>query len=107
MQLTTNSCSSTTSDKPPIESLKLTSLFRSLANVFGKDTGRMSTIMRTLRNLRRVGLRDAAHQMQNIGDTKAGKLIGTDMLGNKYFENLEEELPRTQQTAGVQGELWC
>ncbi|KAI4663673.1 uncharacterized protein J4E88_006589 [Alternaria novae-zelandiae] len=33
----------------------------------------MSTLMRTLRNLRRVGLKDK--------------------YGNKYFENLEEELP--------------
>ncbi|KAH7321717.1 putative NADH-ubiquinone oxidoreductase subunit B17.2 [Rhexocercosporidium sp. MPI-PUGE-AT-0058] len=53
----------------------------------------MSTVFRTLRNLRRVGLRDAAHQMQHIGDTKAGTLIATDRYGNKYFENLEEELP--------------
>lgn len=28
------------------------------------------------------------------GDTKAGTLIGQDKYGNKYFENLEEELPR-------------
>lgn len=28
------------------------------------------------------------------GDTKAGALIGTDKYGNKYFENLGEELPR-------------
>ena len=27
------------------------------------------------------------------GDTKAGTLIGTDSWGNKYYENLEEELP--------------
>ncbi|KAH7393388.1 NADH-ubiquinone oxidoreductase subunit B17.2 [Cadophora sp. MPI-SDFR-AT-0126] len=53
----------------------------------------MSTVLRTLRNLRRVGLRDAAHQMQHIGDTKAGTLIATDRFGNKYFENLDEELP--------------
>ncbi|EKD13489.1 NADH-ubiquinone oxidoreductase subunit B17.2 [Drepanopeziza brunnea f. sp. 'multigermtubi' MB_m1] len=62
----------------------------------------MSTILRTLRNLRRVGLRDAAHQMQNwlglelmrnAGDTKAGTLIAKDRYGNKYYENLEEELP--------------
>ncbi|KAK0099915.1 NADH dehydrogenase 1 alpha subcomplex subunit 12 ndufa12/DAP13 [Cadophora gregata] len=53
----------------------------------------MSTVLRTLRNLRRVGLRDAAHQMQHIGDTKAGTLIATDRYGNKYFENLDEELP--------------
>ncbi|KAJ5033530.1 uncharacterized protein L3040_008644 [Drepanopeziza brunnea f. sp. 'multigermtubi'] len=53
----------------------------------------MSTILRTLRNLRRVGLRDAAHQMQHSGDTKAGTLIAKDRYGNKYYENLEEELP--------------
>ncbi|EOD50723.1 NADH:ubiquinone oxidoreductase 17.2kDa subunit [Neofusicoccum parvum] len=53
----------------------------------------MSYITRTLRNLRRVGVKDAWHQMQYIGDTKAGTLIGTDRYGNKYFENLEEELP--------------
>jgi len=27
------------------------------------------------------------------GDTKAGTLIAKDKFGNKYFENLEEELP--------------
>ncbi|PLN82059.1 NADH-ubiquinone oxidoreductase subunit B17.2 [Aspergillus taichungensis] len=53
----------------------------------------MSTILRTLRNLRRIGFKEYGHQMQNIGDTKAGTLIGTDRFGNKYFENLEEELP--------------
>jgi hypothetical protein len=30
--------------------------------------------------------------MQNIGDTKAGLLIGTDRYGNKFYEN-NEELP--------------
>ncbi|TVY44474.1 NADH dehydrogenase [ubiquinone] 1 alpha subcomplex subunit [Lachnellula occidentalis] len=68
----------------------------------------MSTITRTLRNLRRVGIKDYLHQMQvgtdiflraglelinGAGDTKAGTLIATDRYGNKYFENLEEELP--------------
>ncbi|KAI9729968.1 MAG: hypothetical protein M1834_006166 [Cirrosporium novae-zelandiae] len=53
----------------------------------------MSTISRTLRNLRRIGLKQFGHQMQYMGDTKAGTLIGTDRYGNKYFENLEEELP--------------
>jgi hypothetical protein len=28
------------------------------------------------------------------GDTKAGTLIGKDRFGNKFYENLEEELPR-------------
>ncbi|KAF2219715.1 NADH ubiquinone oxidoreductase subunit NDUFA12-domain-containing protein [Elsinoe ampelina] len=53
----------------------------------------MSTIMRTLRNLRKVGLKDFGHQMQYIGDTKAGTLVGTDLYGNKYYENLADELP--------------
>jgi len=53
----------------------------------------MSTIMRTLRNLRRIGFKEYGHQMQYLGDTKAGTLMGTDRWGNKYFENLEEELP--------------
>ena len=53
----------------------------------------MSTILRTLRNLRRIGIRDYLHQMQYIGDTKAGTYIATDRYGNKYYENLEEELP--------------
>ncbi|KAL4991164.1 NADH ubiquinone oxidoreductase subunit NDUFA12-domain-containing protein [Aspergillus falconensis] len=53
----------------------------------------MSTILRTLRNLRRIGFKEYGHQMQYIGDTKAGSLIGTDRYGNKYYENMEEELP--------------
>jgi NADH:ubiquinone oxidoreductase subunit len=36
---------------------------------------------------------DYGHQMQYIGDTKAGTLIGIDRYGNKFFENLAEELP--------------
>ena len=28
-----------------------------------------------------------------VGDTKAGTLIATDRYGNKYYENLEDELP--------------
>jgi NADH:ubiquinone oxidoreductase subunit len=46
-----------------------------------------------LRNLRRIGLKEYGHQMQYIGDTKAGTLIATDRYGNKYYENMEEELP--------------
>ncbi|KAG9248228.1 NADH-ubiquinone oxidoreductase subunit B17.2 [Calycina marina] len=53
----------------------------------------MSTILRSLQNLRRSGIKNALHQMQNIGDTKAGTLIGTDKFGNKYYENLKDELP--------------
>ncbi|MCJ1266364.1 NADH dehydrogenase 1 alpha subcomplex subunit 12 ndufa12/DAP13 [Lobaria immixta] len=53
----------------------------------------MSTLARTLRNLRKIGIKDYAHQLQNIGDTKAGTYIATDRYGNKYYENLEQELP--------------
>ncbi|KAF4975381.1 hypothetical protein FZEAL_7832 [Fusarium zealandicum] len=52
----------------------------------------MSTISRTLSNLRKVGIKDFFRQMLYIGDTKHGRLIGTDRAGNKYFEN-NEELP--------------
>ncbi|KAL0465858.1 NADH ubiquinone oxidoreductase subunit NDUFA12 domain-containing protein [Neurospora intermedia] len=52
----------------------------------------MSTITRTIRNLRKVGLKDAWHQMNYIGDTKAGTLVGVDKFGNKFFEN-QGELP--------------
>ncbi|KXT04906.1 hypothetical protein AC578_3487 [Pseudocercospora eumusae] len=47
----------------------------------------MSTIMRTLRNLRSIGLKEYGHQLHR------GALVGIDRYGNKYFENLEEELP--------------
>ncbi|KAF7189914.1 NADH dehydrogenase [ubiquinone] 1 alpha subcomplex subunit N7BM [Pseudocercospora fuligena] len=56
----------------------------------------MSTIMRTLRNLRSIGLKEYGHQLHyivGIGDTKRGALVGIDRYGNKYFENLDEELP--------------
>ncbi|RYO77509.1 hypothetical protein DL766_004940 [Monosporascus sp. MC13-8B] len=52
----------------------------------------MSTITRTIRNLRKIGVKDYFHQLLYIGDTKAGTLVGTDRFGNKYFEN-NEELP--------------
>lgn len=54
----------------------------------------MSTLYRTLRNLRRIGFKEFGHQLQNIGDTKAGTFIAADRYGNKYYENLKEELPR-------------
>lgn len=55
----------------------------------------MSTIMRTLRNLRKIGIKEYAHQMQYMGDTKAGTYIASDRYGNKYYENMDDELPCT------------
>ncbi|KAI9807289.1 MAG: hypothetical protein M1833_000032 [Piccolia ochrophora] len=53
----------------------------------------MSTITRTLRNLWRIGFKEYGHQIQYMGDTKAGTLIAKDRYGNKYYENQGEELP--------------
>ena len=65
----------------------------------------MSTILRTLRNLRKIGIKEYAHQLQNIGDTKAGTYIATDRYGNKYYENLEQELPRLCSLARLKDAL--
>ncbi|SPO06875.1 related to nadh-ubiquinone oxidoreductase subunit b17.2 [Cephalotrichum gorgonifer] len=56
----------------------------------------MSTVTRTLRNLRHVGLKSYVMQMLYIGDTKYGRLVGTDSMGNKFFENTEELPLRTR-----------
>lgn len=53
----------------------------------------MSTIIRTLWNVRKVGIRDYLHQMQYMGDTKAGTYMASDRYGNQYYENSEQELP--------------
>ncbi|CCX32897.1 NADH ubiquinone oxidoreductase subunit NDUFA12-domain-containing protein [Pyronema domesticum] len=53
----------------------------------------MSTPSRTLRNLFRIGPKKYFWQMLAIGDTKAGTLVGTDRYGNKFYENVKEELP--------------
>ncbi|KAK0618988.1 NADH ubiquinone oxidoreductase subunit NDUFA12-domain-containing protein [Immersiella caudata] len=52
----------------------------------------MSYLTRTLGNLRKIGFKEYWHQLNYIGDTKAGRLVGTDRFGNKYFED-NEELP--------------
>ncbi|KII95912.1 hypothetical protein PLICRDRAFT_97459 [Plicaturopsis crispa FD-325 SS-3] len=55
----------------------------------------MVSLMRTLRNIRRTGVKEWWHQMQYIGDAKSGRHVGTDRFGNRYFENLNprEEIP--------------
>lgn len=52
--------------------------------------------------IRVVAVQDTPHLLDanttpylTPGDTKAGALVGTDRYGNKYYENIEEELPRT------------
>jgi NADH:ubiquinone oxidoreductase subunit len=39
----------------------------------------------------RVGPANYFRQLQNIGDTKYGTLVGVDVFGNKYFENTSED----------------
>ncbi|KAH7931256.1 NDUFA12-domain-containing protein [Leucogyrophana mollusca] len=55
----------------------------------------MVSLIRYVRNIRRTGIRQWWHQMQYIGDAKAGNHVGTDQFGNRYFENLnpDDELP--------------
>ncbi|KAJ8522988.1 hypothetical protein ONZ45_g491 [Pleurotus djamor] len=55
----------------------------------------MVSLARTIRNMRRAGLREWWRQLQYIGDAKSGRFIGKDQFGNRYFENLnaEEEIP--------------
>lgn len=50
----------------------------------------MSTLARTIKNFMKVGPSSYIKQLDNIGDTKWGILIGVDANGNKYFENNEE-----------------
>ncbi|KAF8075994.1 NDUFA12-domain-containing protein [Lyophyllum atratum] len=53
------------------------------------------SVLRTVRTIRRVGVREWWHQMQYIGDAKSGTYMGKDQFGNRYFENLnpQEEIP--------------
>ncbi|KAJ3805588.1 NDUFA12-domain-containing protein [Lentinula lateritia] len=59
----------------------------------------MASLHRTIRNMRRVGLREWWRQMQYIGDAKSGVHVGTDQFGNRYFENMngDEEIPGRQR----------
>lgn len=61
-----------------------------LSRVQACSFSNMSTIGRTIKNILKTGPKDALHQMNNIGDTKWGALIGVDRFGNKYFENNDE-----------------
>jgi hypothetical protein len=40
------------------------------------------------------------------GDTKAGTLIAKDKFGNKYYENLEEELPCEHAKSPLQNDVY-
>lgn len=50
-----------------------------------------SSLVRAVRNIWRIGPREYIKQMNAIGDSKYGRLVGTDEFGNKYFENDKED----------------
>ncbi|KAG4304364.1 hypothetical protein PORY_002339 [Pneumocystis oryctolagi] len=68
----------------------------------------MSSLTRTFKNARKIGLYAYAHQMQTIGDTKYGRVVGVDRLvffakktyGNTYYENIQEA-PKKDRTRWV------
>ncbi|ORX38572.1 NADH ubiquinone oxidoreductase subunit NDUFA12-domain-containing protein [Kockovaella imperatae] len=55
----------------------------------------MVSLIRTLRNFRRAGVREWWKQMWSIGDAKYGRLVGSDQFGNRFYENLDasQEIP--------------
>jgi len=55
----------------------------------------MPSLARYIRGIRAVGIKEWWHQMQYIGDVKAGTFVGSDRFGNRYFENLnpQQEVP--------------
>ena len=52
------------------------------------------SILRVVQNVQRMGLKNAWRQLNNIGDIKAGTLVGTDIHGNKFYENTSETMWR-------------
>ncbi|GAA5975783.1 hypothetical protein JCM11641_005872 [Rhodosporidiobolus odoratus] len=52
------------------------------------------SIRRVIQNIRAVGPAQAWRDLQYIGDFKAGKFVGQDEHGNRYFENQDETLWR-------------
>ncbi|KAF9380158.1 hypothetical protein CPB97_008520 [Podila verticillata] len=50
----------------------------------------MSSFPRTVKGFLSLGPSRFMRQLNNIGDTKIGTLVGTDKFGNQYFENLNE-----------------
>lgn len=46
----------------------------------------MSHILRNFRALRRVGPLEYLRQIWIFGEFRGGELVGTDRIGNKYFE---------------------
>jgi len=54
----------------------------------------MNPITGTLAAMRQFGSMDVWKQMRQCKDAKVGTLVGTDDLGNRYFENKNEQFGR-------------
>ncbi|RUP51116.1 NDUFA12-domain-containing protein [Jimgerdemannia flammicorona] len=52
----------------------------------------MSTIGRTIKNIIKAGPSRAWRQLNYLGDTKAGTFVGSDVLGNSYYEDTAGEI---------------
>jgi hypothetical protein len=84
---------------------------------------KMVSLMRTLRSMRRVGVREWWRQLQYIGDAKSGTFVGQDQyvsvpfcpmrgvhlrfdrFGNRYFQNLNEHEEIPGELLSIS--LWC
>ncbi|KAK4699204.1 NADH dehydrogenase (ubiquinone) 1 alpha subcomplex subunit 12, partial [Phenoliferia sp. Uapishka_3] len=52
------------------------------------------SMLRVVENFRQVGFKGFWRQLNYIGDTKAGTLMGTDQHGNSYYQNTNETIWR-------------
>ncbi|KAG5355158.1 NADH dehydrogenase [ubiquinone] 1 alpha subcomplex subunit N7BM [Yarrowia sp. B02] len=50
-----------------------------------------SSLYRVLRNAWEVGPRSYWKQLNSIGDTKSGHLVGKDIYGNKFYETTHQD----------------
>ncbi|KAL7752257.1 hypothetical protein RI367_002302 [Sorochytrium milnesiophthora] len=54
------------------------------------------SLTRCIVNALKVGPRSSWKQLMTLGEIKAGTLVGTDNLGNEYYENKDEITVRTR-----------
>ncbi|KAF9975264.1 hypothetical protein BGZ73_001155 [Actinomortierella ambigua] len=56
----------------------------------------MSSLPRTIKGFFALGPARFMRQLNNMGDTKVGTLVGVDKFGNKYYENYNESYGRNR-----------
>ncbi|BEI84975.1 hypothetical protein CcaverHIS002_0503760 [Cutaneotrichosporon cavernicola] len=77
----------------------LTAITRHLTVDDNDHSDNMSSLARTIRHARQVGLKEWFYQLNTIGDAKSGVFVGKDQFGNRYFQQYDakEELPGRQR----------